>query len=44
LNKDANIYDQDSAFKDATEFFGKSAEELAKVIEKAFKDYGKPNA
>ena len=43
-NKDANTYDQDSVLKDATEFFGKSAEGLAKVVEKAFKDYGRPNA
>ena len=43
-NKDANTYDQDSVLKDATEFFGKSTEGLAKVVEKAFKDYGRPNA
>lgn len=43
-NKDANTYDQDSVLKDATEFFGKSTEGLAKVIEKAFKDHGRPNA
>ena len=43
-NKNANTYDQDSVIKDATEFFGKSTEGLAKVIEKAFKDYGQPNA
>ncbi len=43
-NKDADTYDQDSVLKDATEFFGKSTEGLAKVIEKAFKDYGRPNA
>ena len=42
--KDTNTYDQDSVIKDATEFFGKSTEGLAKVIEKAFKDYGRPNA
>jgi hypothetical protein len=42
--KDANTYDQDSVLKDATEFFGKSTEGLAKVIEKAFKDHGRPNA
>lgn len=43
-NKGADTYDQDSVLKDATEFFGKSTEGLAKVIEKAFKDYGRPNA
>lgn len=43
-NKDDDTYDQDSVFKDAVEFFGKSTEGLAKVIEKAFKDYGRPNA
>ncbi len=43
-NKDANTYDQDSVLKDAVEFFGKGAEGLGKVIEKAFKDYGRPNA
>lgn len=43
-NKVANTYDQDSVIKDTTEFFGKSAEGLGKVIEKAFKDYGRPNA
>src|SRR5512136_2736676 len=42
--KGAETYDQDSVLKDATEFFGKSTEGLAKVIEKAFKDYGRPNA
>jgi len=42
--KDADTYDQDSVLKDATEFFGKSTEGLAKVIEKAFKDHGRPNA
>ena len=42
--KDAGTFDQDSVIKDATEFFGKSTEGLAKVIEKAFKDYGRPTA
>jgi len=42
--KNSDTYDQDSVIKDATEFFGKSTEGLAKVIEKAFKDYGQPNA
>jgi len=42
--KDTDTFDQDSVLKDATEFFGKSTEGLAKVIEKAFKDYGRPTA
>lgn len=42
--KDADTYDQDSVLKDASEFFGQSTEGLAKVIEKAFKDYGRPTA
>jgi hypothetical protein len=37
-------YDQDSIIKDATNFFGKSAEGVGKVIEKAFKEHGRPNA
>jgi hypothetical protein len=43
-SKDADTYEQDSVIKDATEFFDNSTEGLAKVIEKAFKDYGRPNA
>jgi hypothetical protein len=43
-NEDANTYDQDSVLKDAVAFFGQKTEGLAKVIEKAFKDYGRPNA
>ena len=43
-NKDVGTFDQDSVLKDATEFFGKGTEGLAKVIEKAFKDYGRPSA
>ena len=43
-NKDADTFDQDSVLKDATEFFGKSVEGLGKVVEKAFKDHGRPNA
>jgi hypothetical protein len=41
--EDKNTYDQDSVIKDATEFFGRSTEGLGKVIEKTFKDYGRPN-
>ena len=39
-----NSFDQDSVLKDAEAFFGKGAEGLGKVIEKAFKDHGRPNA
>jgi len=42
--KDADTYNQDSVLKDASEFFGEKTEGLAKVIEKAFKDHGRPNA
>jgi hypothetical protein len=37
-------YDEDSIVKAATEFFGQTTEGLAKVIEKAFKEQGRPNA
>ena len=37
-------YDEDSVLKAATDFFGQTAEGLAKVIEKAFKEQGRPNA
>ena len=37
-------YDQDSILKAATDFFGRTTEGLAKVIEKAFKEQGRPNA
>ena len=40
---DKNTYDQDSILKDAADFFGSSTEGLAKVIEKAFKEHGRPN-
>ena len=39
----ADTYDQDSIVKDAADFFGQGAEGLAKVIEKAFKEHGRPN-
>ncbi len=41
---DEDTYDQDSVLHAATEFFGETTEGLAKVIEKAFKDQGRPNA
>ncbi|WP_204348723.1 EipA family protein, partial [Serratia marcescens] len=37
-------YDEDSILKAATDFFGQTTEGLAKVIEKAFKEQGRPNA
>lgn len=40
---DKDTYDQDSVLKDAEAFFGSSTEGLAKVIEKAFKEHGRPN-
>jgi hypothetical protein len=39
-----DTYDQDSVLKEAVDFFGNTTEGLAKVIEKAFKDQGRPNA
>lgn len=39
-----DTYDQDSILSAATEFFGNTTEGLAKVIEKAFKEQGRPNA
>ena len=40
---DKNTYDQDTVLKDAEHFFGKGTEGLGKVIEKAFKEHGRPN-
>lgn len=42
-DKDTETYDQDSVLKDAVAWFGKGSEGLAKVVEKAFKDHGRPN-
>ncbi len=39
-----DTFDQDSVLKDAADFFGQTTEGLAKVIEKAFKEQGRPNA
>jgi hypothetical protein len=36
-------YDRDSVLRDAEGFFGKNTEGLAKAIEKAFADHGRPN-
>jgi hypothetical protein len=41
---DDDTYDQESVLKDVTDFFGSTTEGLAKVVEKAFKDQGRPNA
>ena len=38
-----DTYDEDSVLKAATDFFGQTAEGLAKVIEKAFREQGRPN-
>lgn len=43
-DKKEDTYDEDSILKAATDFFGSSTEGLAKVIEKAFKEQGRPNA
>ena len=40
---DKNTYDQDTVLRDAEKFFGKGSEGLAKVVEKAFKEHGRPN-
>ena len=39
-----DTYSQESILKDVTDFFGSTTEGLAKVVEKAFKDQGRPNA
>lgn len=41
--KQADTYDQDTVLSEARQFFGEAAEDLAKVIAKAFQDYGRPN-
>jgi hypothetical protein len=40
---DKNTYDQGTISHDVTEFFGSTTEGLAKVIEKAFAENGRPN-
>lgn len=40
---EADSFDQDTVLRDAEAFFGKGAEGLAKVVEKAFKENGRPN-
>ena len=39
---DGDTFDQDTVMHDAEAFFGKGAEGLGKVIEKAFKENGRP--
>lgn len=39
-----STYDEESILKAAADFFGQTTEGLAKVIEKAFKEQGRPNA
>lgn len=43
LAADDDTFDQDSTLKAATDFFGETTEGLAKVIEKAFREQGRPN-
>ncbi|WP_210414100.1 DUF1134 domain-containing protein [Luteithermobacter gelatinilyticus] len=40
----ANTYDEKSIMNAASDFLGGGSEALAKLIEKAFKDHGRPNA
>jgi hypothetical protein len=40
---DEDTFDKDSIIKDAADYFGKGAEGLGKVIEKAFEEHGAPN-
>ena len=39
-----STYDEESILKAAVDFFGQTTEGLARVIEKAFKEQGRPNA
>lgn len=41
--KGAESYDQDTVLNEARQFFGEAAEDIAKVVAKAFQDYGRPN-
>lgn len=40
---DGKTYSKESVIKEATDFFGETTEGLAKVIEKAFEEQGRPN-
>jgi len=41
---ESETFDENSVLREAENFFGKSTEGLAKVIEKAFQEQGRPNA
>lgn len=41
--EEKDTYDQDSILRDVADFFGETTEGLAKVVEKAFKEQGRPN-
>ncbi len=40
----SDTYSSEELIKDANQFFGGASEGMAKAIEKAFSDYGRPNA
>lgn len=40
---DNDTYDQESTLRAVTDFFGETTEGLAKVVEKAFREQGRPN-
>lgn len=44
LLAEENNYEKDTVLDDAAEFFGEGAEGLGEVIEKIFKEHGRPNA
>jgi hypothetical protein len=44
VNAEGDTYEEDTILKEADAFFGGGAEGLADVIEKIFKDKGRPNA
>ncbi len=43
VESDKNTYDKNTTLKEAEAFFGESTAGLAKVIEKAFNEQGRPN-
>lgn len=40
----ADGYDENTVLKEAEEFFGAGAEGLGEIVQKAFKEQGRPNA
>lgn len=40
---ETGTYDQDTVLKEAEAFFGKGAKGLAEIVEKVFKDHGRPD-